>query len=69
MTPPKTAGTGRRRVVVELTLAEAEALDFVVGNGWGDGDFAGYAGSHVPTQKRAMAKLRDAILQYKTPTP
>lgn len=53
----------RKRIIVELTEAEAKELRAIVGNGWGDGDFAGWGGAHAPTQKRAIQKLDDAIRQ------
>ena len=49
-------------VAVFLTEKEHSAICLIAGNGWGDGDFAGYGGSHVPTQKRAMEKLENGGL-------
>lgn len=62
----KQEGKRGRKVVIKLTINEAHALDSVVGNGWGDGDFAGYGGQHIPTQRRAINKLARAIKDYYT---
>lgn len=58
--------------VVVLTPDEWDALCLVVGNGWGDGDFAAWGhdphgtaaqkAAYVKTQLRAMRKLDNAPL-------
>jgi len=45
---------------VTLTDKEWGALNNIVGNGWGDGDYEGYGDESPATQKRAMKKLREA---------
>lgn len=54
-----------RKVVIELTELEARMLRLVVGNGWGDGDFAEWIGDAQRTRacQRAMAKLNKAVEQ------
>lgn len=50
-------------VQITLTELEADMLSSVAGNGWGDGDFAGWLGNpeHAKACLRAMEKLQDAI--------
>ncbi len=52
-------------VVLRLTIREAIALDLVVINGWGDGDFAEWLEAGDPKDvdacKKAMKKLKEAI--------
>ena len=52
-----------RDVVLVLSRAEAVQLASVVGQGWGDGDHAGWLGNrrHVAACQRAMDKLRQAL--------
>lgn len=49
-------------VTVILTELEADMLSLVVGNGWGDGDFADCCTERgeLAALKRAMAKLSKA---------
>lgn len=46
-----------KRYVVILTEKEHTELCEIIGNGWGDGDFSGYAGANLATQNRAMKKF------------
>jgi len=48
-----------KTIVIRLTPLEAEMLQYVVGNGWGDGDFAGWLDNkqHAAACRRAMKKL------------
>ncbi len=52
-----------KKVVVELTQCEAEALSLVATNGWGDGDFAEWISDRTQSRAciRAMHKLDAAI--------
>ncbi len=57
------AGSQKRRILLNLTMAEAQMLRLVIGNGWGDGDFAEWLGSKrdASTCRRAMDKLDAAM--------
>lgn len=50
------------RYKVLLTKAEWNALNSIVGNGWGDGDFEGYGGQSKKVQHSAIQKLNQADL-------
>ncbi len=50
------------RIVVELTEEEASLLSACIGNGWGDGDFAGWlgGGQRGKSCERAIAAWHEA---------
>jgi hypothetical protein len=48
------------KTMIELSAAELHALCMIAGNGWGDGDFAGWGKQHIPTQKRVLRGLQKA---------
>lgn len=68
-TRPKTKSATRRQVQrvvsLRLTLDEAHALNLVILNGWGDGDFAGWLSDRkqIAACKRAMERLDAAIAE------
>ena len=49
--------------VALLTEDEYRALSSIIENGWGDGDFAGYAGRDPLVQEAAMKKFSEAQRQ------
>lgn len=50
-----------KKKLIILTEKEYNSLNLLIGNGWGDGDFAGYGGENPSTQVRAMKKFQEAI--------
>lgn len=62
---PQSRRSLKRRVLLNLTRLEARMLSLVVGNGWGDGDFAEWLGNgrDAAACRRAMDKLDAAIGQ------
>lgn len=59
-----------KKVIVILTEAEAELLDGVVGNGWGDGTYADWLNDKRREKilLRAMEKLTAARREAAGPT-
>lgn len=47
------------KIILTLTQLEADMLYHVAGNGWGDGDFAGWLGNK--TQSKACAKAMEKL--------
>lgn len=61
-----------KTVIVKLTLAQAEELSLVAGNGWGDGDFYNLNNEHTEEDRKkadlfcaARDRLRAAIQKAK----
>lgn len=54
--------------IEKLTKKEYLALCFIIGNGWGDGDFRGYGGQNPKVQVSAMKKFDEKakLINYDT---